>query len=73
MSFLWRTDLLSDNLTGQESLGEENLRMVTSMLMPLSVWPFLRIGGMSPGDYRTLITGAAAELRDASKKLYYKV
>ena len=71
--FLFRFDLLTNSLEGQESLGEDNLRMVANMLMPLSLWPFLRVGDMSPEQYRALITGAASELRDASKKLYYKV
>lgn len=43
------------------------------MLVSLSLWPFMRIGGMSQEHYRALIAGAVAELRDPRMKLYYKV
>jgi hypothetical protein len=60
-------------MAGQESIGEDNLACVSRMLTSLSLWPFLRLGGMSSEDYRKLIAGANAELRDPSKKLYYTV
>jgi hypothetical protein len=65
--------LLTDSLIGQESIGEDNLANVPKMLVSLSLWPFLRIGGMSQEHYRALIAGSIAEIRDPRMKLYYKV
>ena len=64
---------LTNNLVGQESIGEDNLANAPRMLVSLSLWPFMRIGGMSAEQYRALIAGAVAELRDPRMKLYYKV
>ena len=63
----------ANSSAGQESLGEDNLENVRQTLVSLSLWPFLRIGGMSQENYRALIAGAIAELRDPNLKLYYRV
>lgn len=58
---------------GRASLGRDSLENVDQMLTSLSLWPFLRIGGMAEDSYRSLISGARRELRDPSYRLYYKV
>lgn len=63
----------ADMVAGQESIGEDNLVQMTQMLLSWSLWPLMRLGGMSSAHYRALISGAIGELRDPSKKLYYKV
>ena len=64
---------MTDAFLAQASIGRDNLDVVDQMLTSLSLWPFLRIGQMAEDAYRTLITGARAELRDARYRLYYKV
>lgn len=60
-------DLTSDHA----SVGTDILDNVTKILASFSLVPFLRVSGMDPGQYRTLIQGAISELRNSRLRVYF--